>query len=191
MGITVVVVVGDVVVVVAGDVVVVDAVVATLVVVAEPALTVVVVTFFLGVTAGGLVVVEVGDEVVVDVAPDADVVEVVAVAAVSQAGTVITLLSRVTAPFWASTRPVTCAPVLRVIEVRARIEPLNSLVVPRVAELPTCQKTWHAWAPFSNTTRLPDAPTKVEPACMMKTEFTSPAPLSVRVPVKERLDADL
>lgn len=54
--------------------------------------------------------------------------------------------------------------MLSVIEVNANIEPLNWLVVPKVAELPTCQKTWHACAPFSSTTWLPVAATKVEPA---------------------------
>src|SRR6185503_15115493 len=53
-----------------------------------------------------------------------------------------TLLSIVTAPFRAKARPHgICAPVFSVILVSARIFPSNVVVVPRVAELPTCQNT--------------------------------------------------
>ena len=51
------------------------------------------------------------------------------------------LESIVTAPFRARALPDTFAPVLRVMLVSARIFPTNVVVVPRVAELPTCQKT--------------------------------------------------
>jgi len=51
------------------------------------------------------------------------------------------LLSSVTAPFLASNRPSTVAPVVAAIDVRARMFPLNVELVPSVAELPTCQKT--------------------------------------------------
>jgi hypothetical protein len=51
------------------------------------------------------------------------------------------LESSVTAPFRARTLPDTFAPVLRVMLVSARMLPTNEVVVPRVAELPTCQKT--------------------------------------------------
>jgi hypothetical protein len=148
-----VVVTGDVVLVVTGAVEVVDAVVGADVVVGADAVVVVV--------ADGAVLVVV---VVDDVADDADVVVVVPTTAAAQAGTVMTLSSRVTAPFRAKTRPLTSAPVLSVMDVSASNEPLNWLVVPSVAELPTCQKTWHACAPFSSTTRLPVAATNVEPA---------------------------
>jgi hypothetical protein len=50
-------------------------------------------------------------------------------------------VSIVTAPLRASARPATDAPVFRVMLVRARMLPTRWLVVPRVAELPTCQKT--------------------------------------------------
>jgi hypothetical protein len=36
------------------------------------------------------------------------------------------------------------APVFRVMLVRARIFPWNVVVVPRVAELPTCQNTFES-----------------------------------------------
>ena len=81
-----------------------------------------------------------------------------------QVGTVIVLVSMVTAPVLAKTRPVTFALVVSVIDVDARIEPLNWVVVPSVAELPTCQNTLHACAPFSRATTLPDAVVNVDPA---------------------------
>jgi hypothetical protein len=94
-----------------------------------------------------VVVVEVLDLMVVDVVVvvvvgevETSVVVVVAVTA-AHVGAVMTLSSRVTAPFRACTRPLTFAPVSKVMDVRAKIEPLKRLVVPSVAELPTCQKT--------------------------------------------------
>ena len=60
---------------------------------------------------------------------------------VKQVGTVTVLVSNVTAAFLANTLPSTLAPVVRVIAVIAKIFPLNTEVVPSVAELPTCQKT--------------------------------------------------
>ncbi len=64
-------------------------------------------------------------------------------------------------------------------------------MVPSVAELPTCQNTWQACAPFSNTTRLDVAPIKVEPAWKTKTESALPPPLRVNVPVSDSPDADV
>lgn len=49
------------------------------------------------------------------------------------------LLSNVTAPLRANARPATVAPVVTVTLVSARILPTNAVLVPRVAELPTCQ----------------------------------------------------
>ena len=57
-------------------------------------------------------------------------------------------VSRVTAAVRARARPWTVTPVVTVIEVRARMVPVKSESVPRVAELPTCQKTLHSWAPL-------------------------------------------
>ena len=56
---------------------------------------------------------------------DTGLVDVVTATAEVHAGTEITLSSSVTAPFWASIRPLTRAPVSRVIEVSAMSEPLN------------------------------------------------------------------
>src|SRR6185503_10666827 len=62
-------------------------------------------------------------------------------------GNLMSLESRVTAAVRANSRPSTVAPVVTVIEAKARMFPLNTEVVPRVAELPTCQKMLAAWAP--------------------------------------------
>lgn len=60
--------------------------------------------------------------------------------------------SIVTAPLRAKARPLTVAPVFSVMLVSARIFPLNAVVVPSVAELPTCQKMLQSWAPLRTTT---------------------------------------
>ena len=52
--------------------------------------------------------------------------------------------SRVTAPFSANSLPFTVAPVFAVMEMLAMTVPTKWVPVPRVAELPTCQKTLHA-----------------------------------------------
>jgi RecA/RadA recombinase len=118
----------------------------------EPGLTVVLVVCTVVVVVCAVVVVD-GTVVVVVVDDDR-----------RQVGTAIVLASMVTAPVLARTRPVTVAFVLSVIDVDARIEPLNCVVVPSVAELPTCQNTLHACAPFSRATTLPDAVVNVDPA---------------------------
>src|SRR2546422_11403665 len=62
-------------------------------------------------------------------------------------GNPMTLESSVTAAVRANSRPSTVAPVVTVMEAKARMFPLNTEPVPRVAELPTCQKTLAALAP--------------------------------------------
>jgi len=64
--------------------------------------------------------------------------------AIAQLAMVITFESMVTAPLRASIRPLTCAPVLSVIDVRAKISPRKLEFVPSVAELVTSQKTLQA-----------------------------------------------
>ena len=72
----------------------------------------------------------------------------VSVGAVASAGEVETLFeSRVTAALRAMRRPSIDAPVVAVIDVSARMVPLNDEYVPRVAELPTCQNTFAACVP--------------------------------------------
>ena len=50
-------------------------------------------------------------------------------------------MSIVTAPWSAMALPDTLAPAVRVMLATARIFPVNAVPVPRVAELPTAQKT--------------------------------------------------
>ena len=61
-------------------------------------------------------------------------------------------VSMVTAPFRARARPTTVAPVLSVMDVSARMLPWKVVLVPRVAELPTCQKMLQALAPLMRRT---------------------------------------
>jgi hypothetical protein len=113
--------------------------------------------------------VEPGADVVV--VPSAAVVVVVVVTvlvvvgdATLQVDTSIVLESMVTAPLRARARPVMVAFVSSVIDWVAMIVPAKSVVVPNVAELPTCQNTLHACAPFSRVTSLADAVVNVDPA---------------------------
>src|SRR3954467_8706370 len=62
------------------------------------------------------------------------------------------LLSSVTAPVRAKVAPPLRAPVLRVMLARARMLPLKSVLVPSVAELPTCQKAPQACPPLMKAT---------------------------------------
>jgi len=58
----------------------------------------------------------------------------------------------VTEPVNAKTRPLTLAPVVTVSLINARMLPSKAVVVPRVAELVTCQNTFPAVAPLARTT---------------------------------------
>ena len=53
----------------------------------------------------------------------------------------------------APARPITVAPVVAVMLVSARMLPMNAVLVPRVAELPTCQKTLHVAAAVDHAHR--------------------------------------
>jgi hypothetical protein len=76
------------------------------------------------------------------------------------------------------------------MEVKARMFPTKTEPVPpRVAELPTCQKTLQAWAPLIRLIVLPEAVMSVESVWKMKTDVGSPAPSSVSGP--EILSGDL
>ena len=77
------------------------------------------------------------------------------------------------------------------MDSKAKIEPMNVESVPKVAELPTCQKTLQDWAPLISSTELSTAVVKVEPAWKMKTAFGSPAASKVNVPVRPSEDAEL
>src|SRR4029077_3061906 len=97
-------------------------------------------------------------------------------------GVVIVLVSNVTAPFRANALPSSVAPVASVIDVRASMFPLKTEVVPKVAELPTCQKTLAAWAPPLRMTWRPDVVVRVDAIWKMKTAFAAPWASSVRSP---------
>jgi len=83
------------------------------------------------------------------------------------------LVSNVTAPLRAYRPPFVFVPVLRVMEASARIFPVKVVFVPRVAELPTCQKIvlWHGCAPVAliNSTLALLAVVRVLPIWKMKT----------------------
>jgi len=69
----------------------------------------------------------------------------------------------VTAPLRASSLPPITTPALVVIEVKARIFPRKEVLAPMVAELPTCQKIFAAWAPLTASTALEVAVVSVLP----------------------------
>jgi len=66
--------------------------------------------------------------------------------------------------------------------------PMNTVVVSRVAELPTCQSTLHACAPLINWTVAPGAVMRVLPIWKMKTLFGSLPPSRIKLPVRKAED---
>ena len=84
--------------------------------------------------------------------------------AAAHLGRVIVLAWSVTAPSRASKRPRTTAPVVAVMLVMAMMVPRNCEPVPRVAELPICQKTLQDCAPLMRLISLAEAVVSVEPA---------------------------
>lgn len=80
------------------------------------------------------------------------------------------------------------APVVAVIDVRAKMCPTNIELVPSVAELPTFQNTLHACAPLRRVMELPEEVISVEAVWKTKTAVGSPCasrtsfPELVRVP---------
>jgi hypothetical protein len=127
------------------------------------------------------VVVDVDAGVVVDV--DVGVVVVVDVDVVAQIPFVMVLVSSVTAPFRANNCPCTVAPVVAVMDVKAKMCPTKWEFVPKVAEVPTFQKIRQYRAPLMRFTLLSDAVMSVEAVLNMKTASGSPWASSVRVPV--------
>src|SRR5450830_1262940 len=93
------------------------------------------------------------------------------------------LVSSVTAPFRARVCPETLALVFKVMLVSARMLPASFVLVPRVAELPTCQNTLHFEPPLITTTDEPLAVVSVLPIWKTKTASGSPRALRVSVPV--------
>lgn len=165
----VVVVVTGVVVVVTGVVVVVVIGVVVVVVTSVVVVVVLVGVVVVVVVLVGVVVVVVGAVVVVGGGP--------------HSGRVMVLLSKLTCPLRASTRPDTVVPVCTEIDVNAMIVPTKVVLVPSVAELPTCQNTLHGEAPLMRATVLFEAVINVDPAWKMNTAFGSPCASRVTVPV--------
>jgi len=91
-------------------------------------------------------------------------------------------VSRVTAPFRASARPCRLTPLFSVIDVSASMFPLKIEFVPRVAELPTCQKMFLAWAPPASTILVSESVMSVEPILKIQTAFALPWASRVRIP---------
>ena len=100
-------------------------------------------------------------------------------------GALITLASRVTAPLRAKSRPVTVAPVVAAIEVSAITVPTNVEPVPSVAELTTCQKTLHGFAPLMSDTTLLEPVIKVLAAWNTNDAFGSFWASRITVPVSD------
>lgn len=100
-----------------------------------------------------------------------------------QSGTVMVLVSRVTAALRAITLPSTVVPVCRVVEVKDITVPTNVVLVFNVVELPTCQKTLQADAPPVSSTVAFGAVINVDPAWKMNT--ASGPPFNVSVPVSD------
>ena len=77
-------------------------------------------------------------------------------------GLTIVLLLNVTAAILANNLPSTLAPELSEIDWSAMIIPLKTEVVPSVAEVPTCQNIFEAWAPPLKNTFRPDVVVRLE-----------------------------
>jgi hypothetical protein len=103
--------------------------------------------------------------------------------------TVAVVESSVTAPLSASALPVNVAPVSKVTLARAITVPIKFVPVPRVAELPTCQKTSHRCAPPMSATEALLAVMRVLPIRKMKGASELPLALRVTVPVSVAEDA--
>jgi hypothetical protein len=67
-----------------------------------------------------------------------------------------------TVPVLARALPSSVAPVLNVMDSIAMTVPLKTEVVPKVAELPTCQKMFEATAPPARMTLRPDVVVSVD-----------------------------
>ena len=106
----------------------------------------------------------------------------VGVGVVVHLGAAILSVSRVTDPLRARARPWMVSPVCTVIDVRARMLPAKVEFVPSVAELPTCQKTLQARAPFVRTTELAESVVSVDGAWKIQTAFGSPCAFRVSAP---------
>jgi hypothetical protein len=122
--------------------------------------------------------------VAVFVAPGTTVLVEVAVLVgrVTQVGPEMMFDCSVTAPVWARRRPFIDAPVLRLIEARARMLPLKLVPTSSVADEPTRHQTLQGSPPVTE-----------EPGEVMSVsedlKIQTPEPLRVRFPVSENATA--
>jgi len=106
-------------------------------------------------------------------------------------GAVIVSSIMVTAAVSANRPPWHETPELAVMDASAMMVPTNEVLVPRVAELPTCQKTLQAWAPLIRTTEAAVAVVMVEPNWKTKRLLALFWPSSVSFPVRPPEEAKL
>jgi hypothetical protein len=92
----------------------------------------------------------------------------------AQLDVVMVLVSKVTAPFRASSLPWIVAEVLAVMLAKAITVPTKRVPVPSVADDPTCQNTLHACAPLTRETVVFEPVINVEPIWNMNTALGSP-----------------
>ena len=97
---------------------------------------------------------------------------------------VIVFVSNVTAPVCAKARPFKLALVAILIEVRARILPVNTVLVPIVAELTTLHQTLQGSPPTTEA-----SPEVVKADADLKIQTSPVDPFSVSVPVKLKSSA--
>jgi len=83
-------------------------------------------------------------------------------AAMQAGGVLIVVLMSLTSPFRASSRPVTSVSSPVSMSVSAITVPTIVESLPSVAELPTCQNTLQALAPFIKLTTLPEPVIRVD-----------------------------
>ena len=85
--------------------------------------------------------------------------------------------------------PLDAVPVVTVMEASARMFPAKLVYVPSVAELPTCQKILHGFAPLISITLALLAVMRVLPIWKIKTLLAFPCPSRMSCPVKKAEDA--
>jgi len=164
------------------DVEIVDVVVIVVVVGPVVSVEVMVVTVVVGiivVVVMGIVEVAVVPIIVVDVVGTT----VVVVIDVPHVAKPTWLVSNVTAPFLARALPMIFVPVVTVMLVRARMFPLNMVLVPKVADFPICQKTLQGLPPLVMITDDALAVVSVLAIWKIQTALGLPCAFKVNFPV--------
>ena len=105
--------------------------------------------------------------------------------AVIASSIIVTAAVRAKRPPWQET------PEFAVMDASAITVPTNLVLVPRVAELPTCQNTLQAWAPLIKTTEAAVAVVIVDPNWKTKKLPELPLPSRIRLPVSWPEEAKL